>query len=219
MEESLSIIANEIYNLAQPRAYDWLVLVIALVSILVTCAVAIYTYLIYKRQLALMEEQSKISMVQTDIAVKQTEIMQYQNKIALFEKRYEVYAKLVQISRIKHLEKLIKAPVPGVDIIGIQKSFIITDVFKIVPSDNKSKPEDTLLKAMQKVNPYKTDIERARFLFEDTLAENAVAFADVVITAMGDCLIGIKQIDSSIFDTIHKFEKTTLLEIEKSLQL
>lgn len=96
MEDNLNNIADQIYNLAQPHAYDWWTFGVSVTSIIVAVVAAVLTYKIYKRQLALMQEQSAISKTQTEIAVKQTEIMEQQNKITLFDKRYDVYLKIIK---------------------------------------------------------------------------------------------------------------------------
>lgn len=63
---------------AEPRDYDWAILLVAIASIAVSGYAIWFTRRIYKKQ--------------TKISERQTEIAAQQNKIALFEKRYEVYS-------------------------------------------------------------------------------------------------------------------------------
>lgn len=67
IEESIYKVAEEIVNLSQPRPYDWLVLIVAFVSILASTVVAI--------------------VIPRKIELKQNDLQRRQIKIALYEHR------------------------------------------------------------------------------------------------------------------------------------
>ncbi len=94
MEELIKQLSQDLQSIATASTYDWWMLLIAFLGVIVAITVAVFTYKIYIRQLKLLEEQKIISDAQTKISEKQTEIMEQQNKIALFEKQYEVYGEL-----------------------------------------------------------------------------------------------------------------------------
>ncbi len=82
MEELLIQLSQDLQNLTIPKPYDWLILFVSGLSV-------VLSFVIFIRQ--------------TKISKKQTEIMEQQNKISLFEKRYKVYTSLKSVLEFKEL--------------------------------------------------------------------------------------------------------------------
>ena len=71
IEESIYKVAEEIVNLSQPRPYDWLVLIVAFVSILASTVVAI--------------------VIPGKIELRQEDLQRREIKIALYEHRLKYW--------------------------------------------------------------------------------------------------------------------------------
>ncbi len=205
MEELLLQLSKDLQNLAMPRTYDWLILAVSSFSI-------VLSFIIFKRQTKIMEEQNKISLFE-----KRYEILFILEKIILSEETFRIYP----ITNREQLETMSSEQKQCFFSTSLKAKYAFFDSvldFNISEFDDY---EGIILYmpklVFQKYKQYENILRSSEFIYPQSISKDIIKFMDIVFAQYNN-IENFEPIDDTILNTIQSFNNTVIPEIKKYLR-